>query len=399
MFAWLFLFRLLGAGASLEALPKGAVQFSRKFTFNELQDRWYSLLYDPDISALASARMDELQGSASNLSSELNRSDKARQNKMVHEKRIRNDFFTSADLAFLAEPNLHNCSGNGDDFHEHVPLGNETLVGNCMPNHFGIQETNFEILHHAFPQTTMMGMVATNDRGTNIGDAFHSEGLNSLVDGHTSRVARKDCLEDIPKAVSSFLKNNLVDLGKCSAVEKIGLSQPFMDTKLFGTDDSDAKPLSTFDSMNNNLQNACSELGGTQHLNSPNSDGNTSFHTMGFSHLLPNIPLWKAMEDISAPAMLVNVSPSDKIQAAENISALPDNDDSKLESSPGRDIIHSGPMLEDRRNSDGFVNPRAMSDGEFADLSESLLDFSNDDEILFMDVDGKDITDKPCYDS
>ncbi|CAN6180713.1 unnamed protein product [Urochloa humidicola] len=45
------------AGASLEALSKGAVCFSHKFTLQELQDRWYSLLYDSETSAQASARM------------------------------------------------------------------------------------------------------------------------------------------------------------------------------------------------------------------------------------------------------------------------------------------------------------------------------------------------------
>ncbi|RLM87717.1 uncharacterized protein C2845_PM04G04880 [Panicum miliaceum] len=45
------------AGASLESLAKGAVCFSHKFTLQELQDRWYSLLYDSETSAQASARM------------------------------------------------------------------------------------------------------------------------------------------------------------------------------------------------------------------------------------------------------------------------------------------------------------------------------------------------------
>ncbi|CAN6203281.1 unnamed protein product [Urochloa humidicola] len=45
------------AGASLESLAKGAVCFSHKFTLQELQDRWYSLLYDSVTSAQASARM------------------------------------------------------------------------------------------------------------------------------------------------------------------------------------------------------------------------------------------------------------------------------------------------------------------------------------------------------
>jgi hypothetical protein len=49
----------LQAGASLEALAKGAVRFSQKFTVRELRDRWRSLLYDPDVSAEASARMVE----------------------------------------------------------------------------------------------------------------------------------------------------------------------------------------------------------------------------------------------------------------------------------------------------------------------------------------------------
>uniref|UniRef100_A0A0E0LI24 FHA domain-containing protein n=1 Tax=Oryza punctata TaxID=4537 RepID=A0A0E0LI24_ORYPU len=43
------------AGASLESLAKGAVCFSRKFTLQELQDRWCSLLYDSETSGQASA--------------------------------------------------------------------------------------------------------------------------------------------------------------------------------------------------------------------------------------------------------------------------------------------------------------------------------------------------------
>ncbi|PQM38559.1 uncharacterized protein Pyn_11576 [Prunus yedoensis var. nudiflora] len=55
------------AGASLESLAKGAVHFSRRFTIRELQDRWYSLLYDPVVSANASARMVEFECSTPTL--------------------------------------------------------------------------------------------------------------------------------------------------------------------------------------------------------------------------------------------------------------------------------------------------------------------------------------------
>ncbi|KAH0968934.1 hypothetical protein GBA52_029205, partial [Prunus armeniaca] len=54
--------KAMEAGASLEALAKGAVRFSRKFSVRELRERWSSLLYDADISAEASSRMLEVEG-------------------------------------------------------------------------------------------------------------------------------------------------------------------------------------------------------------------------------------------------------------------------------------------------------------------------------------------------
>ncbi|KAL6493064.1 hypothetical protein OROGR_032823 [Orobanche gracilis] len=47
-------------GASLESLAKGAVQFSRRYTVKELQDRWCSLLYDPVVAKEASPLMFEV---------------------------------------------------------------------------------------------------------------------------------------------------------------------------------------------------------------------------------------------------------------------------------------------------------------------------------------------------
>ncbi|KAG5534605.1 hypothetical protein RHGRI_022657 [Rhododendron griersonianum] len=404
------------AGASLEALAKGAVQFSRRFTFQELQDRWHSLLYDPDIAAQASACMGELQGSASNLSSEFNRSDKAAQSKMVHEKRkngsirkqyyamrkrIRSEFFSSVDLGFLDEPNLHNCSGNGGDFHEHVTIDNGPPVGNFTPNHFGLQESDFDIRHHPFAQT-MTDVAATNVLG-NIGDEFHSEGPDPLADNHISRVARNDCLHEFPEDVSSFSAQDSLrnveaesfqrtlahkclplslEAGKCSNVEGMGSSQPFPGTRPFETDDSEAKPLATFDPTSNNLHNPCSELGGAQHLSSPNPDGSVSFHTTGFSPQLPH--LW---EDMSVPAMPVDMSLKNKNPGAEDVSALPGNADNERKGSSGPGDLHSVPSLIEQQNGDDFINSAALSDGEFAVLSESLLDFSNEGDNFFMDMD------------
>ncbi|XP_039031843.1 microspherule protein 1-like [Hibiscus syriacus] len=71
----LLLKNVIETSASLEALAKGAVQFSRKFTVRELQDRWRALPYDPVISDQAAACMIEVELSASNLSSTLNKFD------------------------------------------------------------------------------------------------------------------------------------------------------------------------------------------------------------------------------------------------------------------------------------------------------------------------------------
>ncbi|WVZ60904.1 hypothetical protein U9M48_010863 [Paspalum notatum var. saurae] len=66
-------------GASLESLAKGAVCFSRKFTLQEIQDRWNSLLYDPEISTQASSRMAEYEN-------ELSASDPAKAHKLFNSK-------------------------------------------------------------------------------------------------------------------------------------------------------------------------------------------------------------------------------------------------------------------------------------------------------------------------
>jgi microspherule protein 1 len=44
-------------GAAVEALAKGAVKFSRRYTVQELRARWRALLYDPVISQEAALRM------------------------------------------------------------------------------------------------------------------------------------------------------------------------------------------------------------------------------------------------------------------------------------------------------------------------------------------------------
>ncbi|KXG39541.1 uncharacterized protein LOC8081094 isoform X1 [Sorghum bicolor] len=117
------------AGASLESLAKGAVCFSRKFTLQEIQDRWNSLLYDPEISTQAASRMAEYEN-------ELSTSDPAKAHKLFNSKakdfsfqkrkidsvknlyyamrkRVRNDPCNSGDLGFLVAP--CSCMATGSE--------------------------------------------------------------------------------------------------------------------------------------------------------------------------------------------------------------------------------------------------------------------------------------------
>ncbi|KQK12651.2 uncharacterized protein LOC100838325 [Brachypodium distachyon] len=103
-------------GASLEALAKGAVCFSHKFTLQELQDRWSSLLYNPEISAQASARMVEHE-------TELSISNPAKTHKLFNSK-ARDFSFKKRktesvkNLYYISRKKPHNepCDTNGLGF-------------------------------------------------------------------------------------------------------------------------------------------------------------------------------------------------------------------------------------------------------------------------------------------
>ncbi|XP_022775382.1 uncharacterized protein LOC111317222 isoform X2 [Durio zibethinus] len=115
----LLLKNAIESGASLEALAKGAVRFSRRFTVRELQDRWRALLYDPVVSDQASARMIEVELSDSNLASKSNKFDNSAENGSAKRKlesvrrlyyamrkRTCNELVTnSSDVGFLESPN------------------------------------------------------------------------------------------------------------------------------------------------------------------------------------------------------------------------------------------------------------------------------------------------------
>lgn len=333
------------AGASLEALAKGAVQFSRRFTVQELKNRWHSLLYDPDISAEASACMVQFEPSASNYSFKSNRSGNCKENVEVLGKRkvesIRRKYHAMRKRIHNV-PNADGYMCNGGGCEEHIVLDNEPPVGSYVLgdrvlSHFGLQD-------------------------------------------------------NVPQDIPHIIGDNLVDFGNCSGFEDRGLP----DRNLFNNNDFERKPLSTLDSLNTNLGNVGSEFGGGQHCESPVSDGSASLHQMGFPSPLPRVPLWKTIEDISAPVMPINVNLGDRTVSAEETLTLAAADDGNKPCSSGY-AVHSQPTLKD--TCVGLNNSTAITDGEFADLSDSLFNFSDENELLFMEADGKDPMDKSCLDN
>ncbi|CAF2058657.1 hypothetical protein Bca52824_082147 [Brassica carinata] len=154
----LLLKNAIEAGASLESLAKGAVQFSRRFSIRELQDRWHALLYDPVVSAEAALRMAELErtnpnfptkftrtGSKENKSSsKKRRAEQLRSTYHSLRKKFRTESFNSLDLGFLVPSNDSHFMDNGDG------------------THLGLEDSHMDIIHNAFPDILADGGCVTN---------------------------------------------------------------------------------------------------------------------------------------------------------------------------------------------------------------------------------------------
>lgn len=427
------------AGASLESLAKGAVRFSRRYTIRELQDRWYSLLYDSDISTEASARILELELSVSSLpksdkpctsrgkqwTSGKRKVDSVRSHYYALRKRICNEPCNSVDLDFLVPPSAHICTGN-DGYQEHLKLNTDHSVGNCLlgasiSSGYGLQDGGFDIVHHGFPQ--MVRMEAAVGNGVDIAaHTFHNGHVEPLV--HDGGVLPQECLygfsenvspvtvdksvgknidgnsfehDNLPKDVPEILGENVTVFQSCSGVQEMEQPQTLPPSNLFETDDVEAKPLSTFDSLKNNEGSDCSGFGGNQNFGSPVSDCGASFHQLGYSSPLPSLPIWRAIEDITPPVMQIEASFEQKHHNVRANSVLSSVGVKKM-NPLGYDAVHSEPKLNDGISGDGLNGSTTISEGDLMELSNSLLNFTNEEELLYMDVDEKDLIDRSCFD-
>ncbi|CDP01942.1 unnamed protein product [Coffea canephora] len=400
------------AGASLEALAKGAVQFSRRFTFQELRDRWHSLLYDPDVSAQASIRMFELELSGFNPLSRNNRFDHSKVSREVPEKRkivsirkqyysmrkkFRSEFFNPTDLGFPDEPNIHDSSGNVADFRgfDRDPQDSNCVLGNSMQNHFELQESDIEILRSVFAKPT--GNASVTSGAVSTRTSYLTGCSNTLEDKQPNGLFRTYGFpEDVStplrqdgtpfeanvksRVMSSFIQNSSVNIGECSGIQEPGLPEIPSNSKLL--ESLEMQQLSAFDSRKENPRNVL--RGSRQECNMNAPAGNSSFHTIGFSAADPNLSLWEPVQDFSASPLPVSLKQGDATQDAEKM--LTDDGASNVKNEAVYNGVDSGPLL-------------GVSEGEFGDLPDSLLNLSNEDDILFIDVDGKETRDKSYSDN
>ncbi|XP_011025897.1 PREDICTED: uncharacterized protein LOC105126663 isoform X2 [Populus euphratica] len=303
------------AGASLEALAKGAVRFSRKFSVRELRDRWHSLLYDNEVSTEASSRMVELElsnFSYSKVSSGSNGNSKfgfvVKESDPVKRK------FECVRQLYYAMRKKMRKHGDGFGF-----LG--SLDGGGCEGNGGFGED--DRVHFGF---------SGGDEG-GVGDVqFERENV------------RKD-VQDIGDGLVELRDSERgEEAGPCGAPERDVLIQVE-------------------------------------------------------SSLVPRVPLWKTMEDVSAPEMPVSVSVEGKGNSGEGM--LVDNDvvDGNKVSLAGVGVNYSGVTFQEEPIVDALDRSTAISESDFPYISDSLLNFPNEDAPLFMDVDGKDAIDKSCYDS
>ncbi|KAA8537562.1 hypothetical protein F0562_027170 [Nyssa sinensis] len=387
------------AGVSLESLAKGAVQFSQRFTVQEPQDRWNFLPYDPVVSAEASARMIEFECSAPIIPSKPNRFENLNEDECVlgkrkfesvHKcyyamrKRICNEPLDSTDLSFLVAPGNNNCIGNGDE----SPSANG-ILSDPISNHFAVQNLNFDIMHCAFPQFPT-GSAA----GTSVDITAHAfcTGLQNPVEDylHVDQ-------NSMHKQIACTFAEDLSLTGCCSGIEELDQPEELPVCDLFEVDDLEEKALAIFDQINGNPGNICSGFRGSRVSNSPISDCGASFHNLVYSSPLPPTPIWCTIEGLSAPTP-PDVHLNEKEEHTGDAFALPDDHDAKNTDTLGYDVVYSDSKLENQMQCDDMKTSIPSSDDYLVELSNTIFNFTSEEELHFVDDDGKDGIEKSYID-
>ncbi|XP_072952109.1 uncharacterized protein [Typha angustifolia] len=409
------------AGASLESLSRGAVCFSRRFTLRELQDRWYSLLYDSDTSAEASARIIEFEielltsnsskanrtcnSKGKEFSSRKRKGDSIRNHYYAMRKRICNKPFISADFGTFVLP-CSNGSMSGEcgyqdplKHYNQQPVGDATITGSIL-NCYGHMENGY----NNSGQPILPEFLRADSSSVNGDNAiFHPDHVGSVKE-------ERDCLYGYTDSIA----HNTVDTVGGNNGEEQSLDHNYVkkDPEICGENHVSLKISSGMEETkqlqllptSNSYDNEVME-----EMTLPSSDSNggrndsflldnnivsrvpecdTSLEHLGCSSPTSGLPIWNTIEDIAAPTMPV------EMHIKENEQKVFGHNDTRTGNVVEFDIT-SQTKLNDGI-SDGVNNAAIISENDFIDFSSSYMDFATDDELLFIDVDEKDIADTSC---
>lgn len=343
------------AGASLESLAKGAVQFSRRFTVQELQDRWLSLLYDPVVSVEASVKMIEVERWGVTNQSKANKSEglagkrKAESVRKCYyalRKRICNEPFDMMDINLISGPGYSNFR-DGNEF-----SSVNCKTGNPDSNKLGARGLDYDIRPHSFPE---FGPHAADSTGNGVIPSF------SAVQNYGQ--------EDLGrKIVSNNLsypcEENISLTGDCNEIPEFVQPKDLPLCNLFEAED-----------LVNQGNGVCSDF------------GDQSFHSFGCPLPLPQMPIWHSSQEISAEGMPIQIGDGDLQIRDEFMIPQAANVSDALGYGGGP----SNPELETPHSCDSIINMTSTTQKYLDDLFDHSID---QEEHIYMDNDGKEAIEK-----
>lgn len=324
-------------GMSLESLAKGAIQFSQKFTFQELKDRWHSLTSHESVFVEAPPHIVESVDSSSTLSPETHILEYEVQ-KSVQRKR-RNEGVRDCYNPLLKRVKS-SVVENGDS-------PRSTDHGEANQIHFECMVSNCESVHQHMPNLETISASAIN-----VTESCNSFAASLHCDLHKfEEKSRSMAKEAVQPCGMSILKLN--DACCCEAELPVKSDQM-------------------------SITYAESDFGSSTILRSPIL--NTS----------------QSLSEATLPEVFqVKVKEKNAANSADSADFSNDCDANNYEFL-GYDV-HSDPM--DRIPSHNLENSAPSTDGHFARSSASCLDLKELEEFLFTDIDGKDIDNIPDLES
>ncbi|XP_020589272.1 uncharacterized protein LOC110030726 isoform X2 [Phalaenopsis equestris] len=365
------------AGASLESLAKGAVQFSQRFTIQELEERWHALLYDLNTSTEASTRIVEIEIGVSvynpsrpgrTWNSKIKKTSSGRRkgeslqcHYFTTRKKARSETHSSVKLGFPMSPISHVAIDNDSSSH-HFKFHNEFAlnkfhVDEPFSGNFGHPETSYGGCQPIYPKMVEVEPIATVS-----GLAVHEGVAGSIEAKLPVGVLGTDCSYGHGENISSV------------PIDEAG----------FNDAGDSFEPNFTPEDFPHALdRNHCS-------LQTSNAPGSTStFHQLGYSSP-PDHPIWKTIEDVSRPTLQMEGQFEEKGQELVTMQCT-----MKIGDQACDDATAKGKLNNDTATI-ALNNSEILLEANFIDFSDPCMSFTDDEELLLIDVDEDDIGDGSC---